>query len=156
MRRGAACCALLISMCYKLSSVKGLIWVARSVCEIEFCNSLFNPWRATPIQLSRTTPKGSTNHDPFASVAVHQIPHRLQLMMRLVASLVDPFRVRTRLWGSPLPWVETHGYSWSAPSGQLFRFTPRSISYALLLSAESSPASKSMGHKPGVQRHTYG
>ncbi|GEM_PF-1764442 len=34
--KGAACCALLIPIRYKLSSVEALIRVARSVYEIEF------------------------------------------------------------------------------------------------------------------------
>gem|GEM_PF-3357357 len=61
MRRGAACCALLISMCYKLSSVKGLIWVARSVCEIEFCNSLFSAGFLNPLQPCLRVPEGRQN-----------------------------------------------------------------------------------------------
>ena len=73
--------------------------VARLVRLSGFCDRLFNPWRATPIQLSLTTPKGSTNEDPLSikRCSSNSIPTSMNDAPRCIIGGPlqgpDPFRV---------------------------------------------------------------
>ena len=78
----------------------------------------------------------------------------------LLASLVDPFRVRIRSMPQA-PWVETHGYSRFTPPGwkQCYFFilhgeTASSVSNVSTITAESLPASPHLQDRTAHWRPT--